>query len=105
MTNQEVFDRVVTHARRQRVKAMANCSCVYRTGDGLCCFAGCLIPEAEYRSCFEGCCIGTITPITSRVEDLNLLYGLQKIHDFCDPSGWEEQFRQLVTERVLITGR
>ena len=53
MTDQELFDRVVTHLAKQGRRAMARVACLYRTPDGLKCAIGCLIPDEKYRAEME----------------------------------------------------
>lgn len=49
MTNQEIFDTVLNHMRKQKVPAIG-CGdiCVYKTENGLKCAVGCLIPDELY---------------------------------------------------------
>ena len=52
---QKVFDKVATHLMEQGVAAVdKNNSCKYRTGDGLKCAVGCLIPDNKYTPRLEG---------------------------------------------------
>ena len=54
-TAQEVFDHVVAHLRKQKVRSVsADGSCKYRGPNGLMCAFGCLIPDDLYHSTFEG---------------------------------------------------
>lgn len=48
MNEQEIFDFVVNHIRKQGGPALNNLSCAYRTEDGLKCAAGCLIADEVY---------------------------------------------------------
>lgn len=53
-TEQEVFDRVVTHfAEQKRIAANPMGTCLYRAGD-LKCAAGALIPDDKYDGRMEG---------------------------------------------------
>jgi hypothetical protein len=98
MTNQEIFDIVVAHARKQNRRALDGNSCRYRTREGLKCFAGALItdehylPELEGRSAYN---IGVEQALTrSGVSEtqLSLVGELQTIHDSLEPKFWEQRF-------------
>jgi hypothetical protein len=54
MTNQEVFDTVVTHLLAQGVKSESETGCMYRGPHNLKCAVGCLIPDELYDSIIEG---------------------------------------------------
>jgi len=58
MTNQEIYDKVLTHLRRQGRAAVAiedgEPSCRYRDGLGGMCAVGCLIPDEVYTPEIEG---------------------------------------------------
>lgn len=92
MTNQEAFDQVVAHLRKQGRPAIANSCCRYRTFTGLTCAIGCLIPDAIYAETLEGNSIdsiicdmtdGTADAVRELFDavDLELLDRLQAIHD------------------------
>ena len=54
MNNQEIFNRVVIHLRKQGRKShssnrLRRDECKYRAPDGLCCAVGCLIDDEHYR--------------------------------------------------------
>ena len=54
LTNQEAFDRMLSHLRKQRQPAVSDSgSCRYRTSAGLKCAVGALIPDDSYRGYFE----------------------------------------------------
>ena len=57
MNNQEAFDTVVAHLRKQGRPSVfpsnALRGCAYRGADGLKCAAGCLIPDEMYSIHFE----------------------------------------------------
>ena len=106
MTNQEVFDKVVAHARQQGGKAVNEdgCVCMYRNGLGHKCFAGIFIPDEDYKPEMEG------NPIRSLVidynlfsqGDTNLLFELQGIHDYTEAAGWEAKFKKPADTRGLV---
>lgn len=120
MTNQELFDRVVTHARQQKCKAEVETTdangnkamqCAYRTPSGNKCFMGALIPDEKYSPTFEGiglCFVqryetdvrfalarsiaeaANITP-----EQYAFAWDVQKIHDRVSVQGWEQAFAKI----------
>ena len=106
ISNQEVFDKVVAHARQQGCKSIDEEGrlCLYRDGLGNKCFAGIFIPDEIYNPKMEGC------PIPQLVEDYNLfsevdtdlLYSLQTIHDYTTATGWETRFKKLAEKRGLV---
>ena len=106
MTDQEVFDKVVAHARQQGGKAVNEDGrvCMYRDGLGNKCFAGIFIPDEDYKPGMEG------NPIRSLVidynlfsqVDTNLLFELQTIHDYTTATGWETRFKKLAEKRGLV---
>lgn len=93
-TNQEIFDRVVTHLANQKHPAMAvNMPwsmdggypvCCYRTPEGESCSIGCLIPDDEYDFIFEGKRITSLINsgyISIKGVSKELLSKLQSAHD------------------------
>ena len=109
MTNQELFDKVVAHARSQREKAVnEEGSCLYRGPRGLKCFIGALIPDDKYTPELEGRSGGG--PIVGKVWGLNLevpgqkdlSYKLQEIHDISPIVSWENEF-ELIAAAFNLT--
>lgn len=103
--DQMMFDRVVAHARAQKVEAKCDDACRYRTPDGLKCFAGCLIPDEMYLPEMEGNSARTIATeypgIFGENPDLSLLARLQRVHDDYDPAEWEGLFQGIAQEDDL----
>jgi len=94
MTNQEAFDKMVAHLRKQGQKAHENGSCRYRTKGGLMCAVGCLLTDDEYRSGMEGKGVEAMMAaydIRFGVNE-NLLAEMQDTHDAWDPLDWEARF-------------
>lgn len=106
MTNQEVFNKVVDHLRKQNAKSIGRNPirfhsdeeyCLYRGTNGLKCAAGCLIPDCIYEESFE---TGKFSAVMSRSSELNVMYQhnyhlilmLQNIHDICEIKDWEVMF-------------
>lgn len=55
MTNQEIFDKVLTHLRVQgRASVEEGVGCMYRGPGGTSCAVGCLIPNYLYDPVIEG---------------------------------------------------
>lgn len=57
MNEQEIFDKVVNHMRKQGHPSIESGTCAYRTEDGSMCAVGCLITDevyAVYGSKIEG---------------------------------------------------
>lgn len=107
MTNQEIFDKVVTHLLTQNKRSTAfSGSCQYRGQNGAMCAVGCLITDEVYDSKFEGWNIrdadikNALELSGVPVEQSHqygygslflLLEGLQNIHDTIEPCDWPEE--------------
>ena len=100
MNNQEAFDKAVTHLFTQRAYAQSiDGECQYKTESGLQCAVGCLIPDNEYQSWFEGREASTIAhnvPTLSGVST-DLLRTLQIIHDSRELGEWFEGLERLAS--------
>ena len=92
MTAQEVFDKVVEHLARQKIPATnGGDGCMLRTGGGLMCAVGCLIPEEDYRPEMEDHSAVQVVDARDNIfsiwlkhnygDHINLLDKLQSIHD------------------------
>ena len=89
MTNQEIFNHVVTHLREQGQPAVSTDGlCSYRTPDGLSCAVGCLIDEDEYQEEMDanGYQLGKLLRAFGEFRhfgqaNLALLVELQRAHD------------------------
>lgn len=106
-TLQETFDRVVAHARKQPRKAVAEVQvfgsegtinkCVFRAPNGDQCFAGCLIPDDQYKpemeleAVHEGSMVGKI--LMAEGHDMTLVRTLMLAHDKLPADKWEEAFK------------
>jgi hypothetical protein len=109
MTDQEVFDHVVDHLRRQGRQSMTpdrtgRPICAYRGNDGLKCAVGCLIPDAAYRPDIESweATSEMVRPILDRLGiDPELARDLQEIHDAALPPQWEGRFLDLAADYGL----
>ena len=115
MTAQKIFDKIVTHLRRQNSKSLYNglairgeyTSYAYKGIDGKKCPIGCLIPKNQYNKDIEG--LSVIDLIKSaRIPALNelhmhskLLERFQIIHDAHEVSSWESQFKILAKDYSL----
>lgn len=104
-TQQETFDTVVAHLRKQGAKSQMEAlsrrgdkytACMYRSPDGLKCAAGCLIPDEEYSPLMEGkpvvggCNLPGIT-IQKLGYDAQLVRALQIVHDDASVDNWEDE--------------
>jgi hypothetical protein len=129
LKNQEIFDKVVNHLRRQKKQALAcpGGACVYRTKDKrpLRCAAGFLIPAREYEPEFERCGSISIEDIkryhskndlsymskVSRyfalrynLSQCELISSLQKLHDGTSAihGGFMEGYESIVKENTNV---
>jgi len=104
MTNQEAFDKMVAHLRKQGKPAHENGACRYRTESGLMCAVGCLIADAEYKRGMEGMCVDALLPAYGVLQDLDppLLAEMQDTHDAYDPTNWEARFADTAARYGLV---
>jgi hypothetical protein len=113
MTNQEMFDRVLAHARTQRMRSYTiidkgdrmETLCLYRGPGGAKCFMGALIPDALYERDMEGKSIKMpyIRDAAGLTEEqIPFARKLQKIHDTMPVADWEDCFVTLAKEFNLV---
>lgn len=118
-SSQETFDTVVFHLRRQWAKAQipgptpGEFMCVYRTPDGKRCAAGCLIRDERYDPGLEFTAVGGTdqehnyrsNDVTLLIEelghDIELVKGLQAVHDDANVAAWETELERVATEFCL----
>lgn len=99
MNNQEAFNRIVTHLRKQgqasrRVISCLGESCAYRGEHGMRCAVGVLLTDEFYRASMEGLQVlsDEVSAVIKKAlpdVDLMLLDRMQAIHDNYDPHRWE----------------
>jgi len=104
MTNQEAFDKMVAHLRKQGRRADKNGVCRYRTEEGLMCAVGCLLTDDEYKPGMEGMGVEAMMAaydIRFGVNE-NLLAEMQDTHDAWDPTHWETRFADTAARYGLV---
>lgn len=102
MTDQEIFDAVVTHARKQQARSVSHHGdCCYRGNNGLRCFAGCLIADEDYDPSMEGSNCMLLPPIIKLTQNTGLVRSLQTIHDKYGVEYWESRFKALAIANGL----
>lgn len=106
MTNQELFDKVVAHARAQKCRSYDpdNGNCLYRGPGGTKCFIGALIPDDKYdpkmdedRLAAGADCVREAAGYEG-LSATNLACQLQGIHDSRAVEVWEEQFQEVAKD-------
>lgn len=98
MNNQEAFDKMVTHAFTQKVRATNDGGyCQYRAPNGTKCFVGALMPDAEFKEVYESRSIAEFKDEVPAFKNIDggLLSQAQCIHDSGNPSDWFEAFERL----------
>lgn len=111
VSKQETFDAVARHLHAQGEKAVdAYGDCQYRTGSGLRCAVGALIPDDAYSvemeengirsEYFRNTRLGAELNVTERLmselgHDLSLLHSLQTMHDFAEVTEWPDRLRSI----------
>jgi len=107
MTLQEIFDKVVQHARTQGYRATnSRGMCQYRYG-GRKCFIGALIPDEDYEEAMEvsavDALIGSYHAIAILLgsDKIEALLELQTIHDVHSVEEWEQEFEEFAAKHSL----
>ena len=112
MEPQVIFDRVTKHLLAQNERSQLKdpeglqITCAYRGVDGLMCAVGCLIPDDLYRVEMENKNIAALLsfPTMSNLlgaSNIDLLQGLQRIHDKTAPFLWKHELNQLARREGL----
>lgn len=120
LSNQEAFNIMVRHLRRQGSPCEVGFDCAYRGGNERMCAVGAIIPNRMYDESFEGHNIGALldlhysrdTDIIETPELLELRYFLrhinvemltemQYVHDNMAPEKWEYQWPLIANKHVL----
>jgi hypothetical protein len=107
MTDQEIFDKVVTHLLTQNARSTDGRKCLYRGPNGNKCAAGCLIDDEHYNPSLEN-----KSALSADVEvallssgipagALSLVGSLQSIHDVYPASVYSDRLGRLASERGL----
>jgi hypothetical protein len=119
MTNQEIFNKVLTHLRTQgsQAKMFPEGSpnpnpCAYRGHNGTMCAVGCLIEDKEYEEVFEFLNISRAITIREfknfNESNLGLLNALQGVHDSYYKSAGDfldfvnERFKRIAEDFELV---
>ena len=107
-TTQELFDTVAGHLLRQAKKSMDSKRCLYRSKDGLKCAVGCLLTDAVYSEFMEGTNVRDIVDVLNASvgrdltpEELDLLSGLQGVHDGCPVFRWPSELKNVADVHQL----
>ena len=110
MSVNKIFYKVQRHLLKQNERAKFGGHCQYRTDSGLSCAVGCLISDQMYSSHaniegrgVSGLPSDVLTPIigvqyAKARRKLDLLGGLQHIHDQYLPSAWPEELAEVKTK-------
>lgn len=105
MNDQEAFDIMVKHLRKQGRKSalMDGYTCMYRHPEGLKCAIGVLIPDSEYKPKIEGMTASFIVKKCPSLKDINwkLLNQMQNTHDRFSVEMWESRFIEIAKQFSL----
>lgn len=116
MTDQEMFNKVVTHLLTQKVRSetadsQAGSMCLYRGPDGAKCAVGVLIADEHYTPSLESRLVtswpvskalvasGVISAHSPRTQ--MLLAACQNVHDAVNPGEWKDRLTELAQEHGL----
>lgn len=101
-TEQEVFDQVKNHLLKQNKKSVSDCTCMYRSADGMKCAAGCLIGDYEYSAKLENKNWKILSEQNIVPENhFMLIVQLQAIHDSFRTSCWPVELRKVADKFKL----
>ena len=105
MNMQEVYFKVRNHLLTQGRRAKIYDQCRYRAPNGDKCAIGCLIPDDKYDPSMEGhliSCSPLIQDAIGASEDhIDFLTDLQRVHDFSNPSEWNERLQAVALRYKL----
>lgn len=105
MTEQEIFDKVVTHLLTQGRQSLVDENlfggCAYRGHDGTKCAVGCLISDEAYVPALEGqgvyqddvraALAASGVDVVGSSRKFDLLCYLQDLHDYSAPINWAHE--------------
>ena len=99
MTNQEAFETMVRHLRRQGCQSVSEdgIRCLYRGPNGRMCAVGALISDGEYQGRWDakGMRVEHLDLPWLGDLDMRLLEFMQFTHDHVTPSRWEKRFMEV----------
>lgn len=103
MKNQEAFNTMVQHLRKQSAKSLqagSDIKCMYRAPNGLRCAVGCLIPDNEYADHMDNSSLCRVIELVPALQEISysLLTMMQSIHDGQEVAEWEDGFLRVATQ-------
>lgn len=102
LNDQEMFDKVLAHSRKQKKRAVCpEGNCQYRTKDGLKCFAGALLSDEQYETIRENTGLLQNSVFEEITDNIVFLSRLKAIHDCNSPDDWEDRFRMVARDNGL----
>lgn len=107
-TEQQVFDKIVEHLRKQGAKSLMGSDdtalkCAYRGNDNRMCAAGCLIPDDEYSPEIESWVWANLAKNGIVPNNhAHLIWDLQNVHDLWPTEDWERKFHTIAQKYGLI---
>lgn len=111
LSNQGIFDAIVTHLRKQGRKAQnVMGDCLYRAPNGDECAFGCIISDDVYRPRMENisastllmpACLDYVKGLAVYAPFEELITRMQDVHDKCAPPEWERCWADLARASSL----
>lgn len=103
MTNQEIFDKSVSHLLKQGAKSKSGIMCKYRASDGRMCAVGVLIKDEFYDPQIESETVRNelvrnafkLSGVSVRGMASTLLGDLQELHDETEVEDWPNESLRL----------
>jgi hypothetical protein len=112
MTDQEMFDTILTHLRQQGLKSVGSSTegptCRYRTKDGRKCAVGCMIPDDKYSREIEGHYPSEVNRVLdmgwTRDQERFLLVAQSRLHDALDRHNFPAQLEKAAEQFAEVNG-
>ena len=107
LSNREIFEKVKNHLLTQNARSESDdgLSCLYRGPNGLKCAVGCLIKDEYFSEYFfknfntakvsDKDVLHVLELSGVSVDNLELLRGLQGIHDYSPVVDWKEKLERI----------
>lgn len=108
MNDQEAFDKMVSHLRKQGCRATGSNTtgsnvCLLHAENGLMCAVGCLISKDDYDPIMEYQPLSDLFSEVDVLKSLNfdMVWEMRNIHDSENTSDWELHFKHCAENHGL----
>jgi len=103
MNEQEAFDKMVTHLRKQGIRSEREDQLCLLRSNGLKCAIGALITDEEYEPKMENLPLHDLVPVVPVLGALlyEFLWDMREVHDNTPPESWEQGFEEVAANYGL----